>query len=113
MASVRDVRAAVVECCANGGLDACYFFDVNRSTNSEFPYDKHRYFNLESMDESECKAEFRFEKADIVPLSQILGVLKNLFVTKALNVSCSDVSLILVAIQILCCVFPDQFLNLA
>ena len=65
MASVRDGRAAVVECYANGGLDEDEFmllFDVNRSRNPEFPYDKHRHFDLESMDESECKAEFRFEK---------------------------------------------------
>ena len=123
MASFRAVRAAIAECYANGGLDDEEFmllYDVNRSRNPEFPYDNDEHFDLEALDESECKAEFRFEKAQIVPLSQILGVPEKIVCNQ--GTQCSGIEglcillrrlVILVAIPILCSVFPDQFLNLA
>ena len=45
--------------------------------NPEFRYEEYGKFDLEEMDNSECKAEFRFRKEDIPMVSQ-----KHLHVTR-------------------------------
>ena len=42
--------------------------------NTEFPYEEYENFDLEEMDNSECKAEFRFWKEDITMLAEGLGI---------------------------------------
>ena len=42
--------------------------------NPEFPYNSYTRFDLEQMDESECLAEFRFKKQDIVILADVLQI---------------------------------------
>ena len=77
MAGLRVVRDAVSESYYNAQLNDEEFLlltDLNRSRNPEFPYNKDEVFHLESMNESECKAEFRFEKEDIVPLLDVLAL---------------------------------------
>ena len=48
--------------------------EENTSRNPEFSYDVYERFNLEDMEEPECKSEFRFEKQDIPILADVLGL---------------------------------------
>ena len=38
------------------------FYDLNRSTNLDFPYEQYPLFDLDDMQNDECLAEFRFHK---------------------------------------------------
>ena len=49
-------------------------YKMYSSRNPEFPYRSHSAFDLEDLDESECMAEFRFRKGDIVFLSDALEI---------------------------------------
>ena len=49
-------------------------YDLNTSKNPEFPYENYDVFELENVDEAECKAEFRVEKADLPQLAEVLGI---------------------------------------
>ena len=40
----------------------------------EFPYEEYERFDLQEMDDAECKAEFRFAKMDIPLLAEALGI---------------------------------------
>ena len=46
----------------------------NKSRNPEFSYDVYDRFDLENMEEAECKSEFRVEKHDIPLLAEALGL---------------------------------------
>ena len=46
----------------------------NSSENLEFPYWKYASFDLDSMTDDECKAEFRFFKNDIYLLGEVLDI---------------------------------------
>lgn len=46
-------------------------YDIQKSKNLCFPYWKYDRFDLGKMENDECKAEFRFEKEDIVVLRNI------------------------------------------
>ena len=75
--SFKDARDALVLYHDNGVIDDeefCLLYDVNRSKNPEFPYEEYGKFDLEEMDNSECKAEFRFRKEDIPVLAEALGI---------------------------------------
>ena len=75
--SFKDARDALVLYHDNGVIDDeefCLLCDVNRSKNPEFPYEEYGKFDLEEMDNSECKAEFRFRKGDIPMLAEALGI---------------------------------------
>ena len=48
----------------------CLLYDANRSKKPEFPYEEYGKYDLEEIDNSECKAEFRFWKEDI-PMRQV------------------------------------------
>lgn len=43
------------------------------SRNPDFSYDLYERFDLDNMEEAECKAEFRFNKNDIPILADVLG----------------------------------------
>ena len=44
-------------------------YDINQPRTPEFPYWKYNAFDLDSLNETECEAEFRFLKSDIYTLS--------------------------------------------
>ena len=48
--------------------------DLNIAKNPEFSYDIYDRFDLDEIDEAECKAEFRIEKRDIPLLANALGM---------------------------------------
>ena len=48
--------------------------DDNTSRNPEFNYENYQRFNLDEIQEPECKAEFRFNKNDIPVLAEVLGL---------------------------------------
>ena len=57
----------------DGSIDDTEFallYDLNSSENLEFPYWKYGRFDLDSMTDDECKAEFQFFKNDIYIYSE-------------------------------------------
>ena len=48
--------------------------DDNTSRNPEFNYENYQRFDLDEIQEPECKAEFRFNKNDIPVLAEVLGL---------------------------------------
>ena len=49
-------------------------YDINTSSNLEFPYWKYPSFNLENISDAECTAEFRFPKSDVYKLADVLQI---------------------------------------
>ena len=49
-------------------------YEANTSRNPEFPYEEYGRFDLDEMDDTECKAEFRFGKTHILLLAEALGI---------------------------------------
>ena len=49
-------------------------YHLNTSKNPVFPYENYDVFELENVDEAECKPEFRVEKADLPQLAEVLGI---------------------------------------
>ena len=49
-------------------------WEDNQSKNPDFPWDRYSPFDLENMDEAECKAEFRVEKRDLHTLREVLEI---------------------------------------
>ena len=75
--SFQHARDALVLCHDNRVIDDeefCLLYDANRSKNPEFPYEEYGKFDLEDMDDAECKAEFRFHKEDTPVLAEVLGL---------------------------------------
>ena len=50
------------------------FLEENKFRNPEFSHDVYDRFDLENMEEAECKSEFRVEKHDITFLAEALGL---------------------------------------
>ena len=48
--------------------------EENTSRNPHFSYDAYNRFDLENMEEAECKSEFRVEKRHIPLLAKALGM---------------------------------------
>ena len=48
--------------------------DLNTAKNPEFSYEIYDRFDLDEIDEAECKAEFRIEMRDIRLLADALGM---------------------------------------
>ena len=77
MGSFRDTRNVLLESYSENIIDDTEFsllFDLNTSHNPDFPYWNYGQFDLESISEAECKAEFRFYKNDIYMLADRLGL---------------------------------------
>lgn len=75
--SFNHARDALVLCNDNGVIDDeefCLQYDANRSKNTESPYEKYGKFDLEDMDDAECKAEFRLHKEHIPELAELLSL---------------------------------------
>ena len=49
-------------------------YDLNRSTNLDFPYEQYPLFDLDDMQNDECLVEFRFHKNDLPILAGVLGI---------------------------------------
>ena len=80
MATFREAREALMIAYQDGSIDDTEFallYDLrhlNSSENLEFPYWKYGRFDLDSMTDDECKAEFRFYKNDIYLLGEVLDI---------------------------------------
>lgn len=48
--------------------------EENTSHNPEFNYEQYEIFDLETIPEPECRSNFRFDKADIPVLADVLGL---------------------------------------
>lgn len=49
-------------------------YDLNRSTNLDFPYEQYPLFDLDDMQNDECLVELRFHKNDLPFLAEDLGI---------------------------------------
>lgn len=55
--------------------DECLLlYDLNTSTNLDFPYEQYPLFDLDDMQNDECLAEFRVHKNDLPILADVLGI---------------------------------------
>ena len=48
-------------------------YDVNKSSNLDLPYWNYEKFDLDSISDDECRAEFRFLRNDIYTLYEVLA----------------------------------------
>jgi hypothetical protein len=77
MSYFKDTRTAIILAYDDGFLDDEEFlllYDAHFSKNPEFPYEEYGRFDLDEMDDVECKAEFRFNKRDITFLADAMGI---------------------------------------
>ena len=77
MTSFKDARNLLLESYSDGSIDDDEFillYEENFSKNPEFPYEEYKLFDLDTMDDTECKAEFRFKKAEILRLAEALDI---------------------------------------
>ena len=77
MSSLKDARGLAL-ISHNQGLitdeELLLLLEENKSRNSEFSYDFYDRFDLENMEEAECKSEFRVETHDIPLLAEGFGL---------------------------------------
>ena len=77
MTSFKDIRT-LLSLFHDDGLihddEFLFLHEQYSSTNPDFPYHIYPAFDLDELDESECLAEFRFRKRDIVALRDILQI---------------------------------------
>ena len=75
---LQNVQRAVVVLAFEADLldfdEAVLLYDINQSSNPNFPYWEYQHFNIEIMSDDECKAEFRFLKRDIQLLHDKLQI---------------------------------------
>ena len=77
MTSFKDIQTLLPLFHDDGLIDDDEFlllYDLYSSTNPDFPYHIYPAFDLDELDESECLAEFRFRKRDIVALRDVLQI---------------------------------------
>ena len=77
MATSREEREALLFAYQDGSIDDTKFallYDLNSCENLEFPYWKYGRFDLDSMTDDECKAEFRFFKNNVYLLGEVLDI---------------------------------------
>ncbi|CAB4022736.1 Hypothetical predicted protein, partial [Paramuricea clavata] len=67
-------RLQIVSKCYISAAEFAVLLVEYESCNPDFPYDEYMPFNLDDMDESECLAEFRFEKQHIPLLAEALRI---------------------------------------
>ena len=55
--------------------DECLLlYDLNQSKNLDLPYLDHNRFDLDELNEDQCKSEFRFTKRDILQLCEVFRI---------------------------------------
>ena len=77
MSSLKDARDMALICHIQGLItdeELLLLLEENTSRNPDFSYDAYDRFDLENMEEAECKSEFRVEKRDIPLLAEALGL---------------------------------------
>ena len=75
MAGLRETRQFLLMAYQDDMIDDedfAFLYDINRSTNPDFPYWTYQPFDLDKMDDSECWNEFRFLKSDVFRLCDAL-----------------------------------------
>ena len=77
MTCFEAARNLLLESYNDGLIDDDEFillYEGNFSKNPEFPYEDYERFDLDVMDDVECKAEFRFTKSEIPRLAEALDI---------------------------------------
>ena len=77
MTSFKDARNLLLENCNDGIVDDDEFillYEGKFLKNPEFPHEDYERFVLDAMDDTECKAEFRFRKNEIPRLAEALDI---------------------------------------
>ena len=64
-------------------------YDLNRSTNLDFPYERYPLFDLDYMQNDECLAKFRFHENDLPILAEVLGIPDQLILEQRSVVICN------------------------
>ena len=76
MPRLKDVRNSLLIAHNNSLLSdeelLLLLLDENSSENPQLNYDKYERFNIDHIEEAECKAEFRVEKKDLHQLAEVL-----------------------------------------
>ena len=73
MTSFKDAWNLLLESHNDGIIDDDEFillYEGNFLKNPEFPYEDYERFDLDAMDDTECKADFRFTKNEIPRLAE-------------------------------------------
>ena len=76
MTSFKENRNSILASYDDGDLtdeEFVLLYDMNRSTNLDIPYLDYERFDLDKMNDDECKAEFRFMKNDVYTLFDVLN----------------------------------------
>ena len=77
MTSFKDIRTLLPLFHDDSLIDDDEFLFLHEqysSTKPDFPYHIYPAFDLDEFDESECLAEFRFRKRDMVALRDVLQI---------------------------------------
>ena len=77
MSSLKDARDMTLISHSQGLItdeELLLLLEENTSRNPDFTYDAYDRFDLENMEEAECKSEQRVEKRDIALLAEALGL---------------------------------------
>ena len=77
MASFKYTRNLLLESYEDGVIDEDEFlllYEGIFSKNPEFPHEWYELFDLNTMDDTECKAEFRFGKTEIPLLAEVMNI---------------------------------------
>ena len=77
MSSLNDARDLTLISHSQGLItveELLLLLEENKSRNPELSYDVYDRFDLENMEEAECKSEFRVKKHDIPLLAKALGL---------------------------------------
>ena len=77
MTSFKETGELTLLCYAENLLSDDEFlvlWENNQSSNPDFPWDGYGPFDLENIDEAECRAEFCVEKRDLPTLREVLGI---------------------------------------
>ena len=85
MQSLREVRDAILLAHQNNMIndeDFAFLYDLNSSINPDIPYWIYQPFDLDTMDDAECKTEFRFYRNNIYNLIDVLQLPPEFVATK-------------------------------
>ena len=77
MASLKMAREALLLSYDQNLIDEeefCLLFDLNTSSNLDYPYWNYEYFELDNLTDPECIAELRFLKNDVYRLAEVLNI---------------------------------------
>ena len=76
MPNLRETRISLLYAYYSSIIDDQEFvllYDINTAKSRDFPYWNYEAFELDSMSDDECQAEFRFYKNDVYDLMAVLG----------------------------------------